>query len=238
MIGLKRGTVKLVKYNSKWKESFEREAKKIKKILGKDALDIQHVGSTAIFGMLAKPIIDIIIVIPSLEIASKHIRQLKKIGYEPKKDDKKTKERLFFTKGPKERRIYYLHIGKAGSIYIKNTLLFRDYLIKHKNTAKKYSQLKKKLAEKYQDKREVYTKKKDKFIKSIIKKTKNCNMNLPEVKFFNTPLLMEADIIHNFLFKNDWGWSKYIIKKHPAIKRIFSLESESAQIKFLKKYIT
>jgi len=62
-------------------------------------------------------------------------------------------------------------------------------------------------------------------------------MNLPKVKFIDIPLSKEVDWIHGFLFQNKWGWSKYIIKKHPEIKRIFSFKREAEQIKFLKKYI-
>jgi hypothetical protein len=62
-------------------------------------------------------------------------------------------------------------------------------------------------------------------------------MNLPKVKFIDIPLSKEIDWIHGFLFQNKWGWGKYIIKKHPGIKKIFSLKKETEQIKFLKNYI-
>jgi len=62
-------------------------------------------------------------------------------------------------------------------------------------------------------------------------------MNLPKVKFIDIPLSKEVDWIHGFLFQNKWGWGKYIIKKHPGIKKIFSLKKETEQIKFLKNYI-
>lgn len=171
MIGLKRGTVKLVKYDQKWRKSFELETKKISKIFGKDALNIQHVGSTAIPGMLAKPIIDIALIVPSLLKAKDYEKRLNKIGYELKKNDGR-KERLFFTKGPEEKRTHYLHIGKIGSGYAEDMILFRDYLCQHKITAKNYSKLKEKLAKEYRDKREVYTAKKEKLIKEIIKKAR------------------------------------------------------------------
>lgn len=173
MIGLKRGTVRLAKYNPKWKENFKLEAKKIKKIFGKDIIDIWHAGSTSIPGMPAKPIMDIILAVLSLKMVSKHVKQLREIGYELKQNDKKIKQRLFFTKGPKEKRTHYLHIGKAGSAYVKDAILFRNYLIRHKNAAKEYTKLKMELAEKYQDERVFYTKKKNRFIKGIIKKARN-----------------------------------------------------------------
>lgn len=62
-------------------------------------------------------------------------------------------------------------------------------------------------------------------------------MNLPKVKFTDIPLNLETDWIHGFLFQNEWGWGKYILKKHPKIKEIFSLKTENDQVGFLKTYI-
>mgnify|MGYP001580573155 CR=1 FL=1 len=86
MIGLRRGIVKLVMHNPKWRQSFEHEQNKIRKVFGRDALEIQHVGSTAIPGILAKPIIDIALIIPSLQEARHYKKKLKEIGYEIKKN--------------------------------------------------------------------------------------------------------------------------------------------------------
>lgn len=171
MIGLKRGTVKLVEHNTSWKLSFEREAKKLRKVFGQDCIDIQHVGSTAIPGILAKPIIDIALIVPSLRKAKRYEKKLREIGYEIKKNDTK-KERLFFTKGSEEKRTHYLHIGEISSGYIEDMILFRDYLCKHKNAAKVYSELKESLAEKYKNTREIYTAKKERLVKEVIKKAK------------------------------------------------------------------
>ena len=171
MIGLKRGTVKLVRHNPKWRQNFEREQKKIRKVFGRDALEIQHVGSTAIPGILTKPIIDIALIVPSLRKAKRYVKKLKEIDYEIKKNDTR-KERLFFTKGPEEKRTHYLHIGEIGSGYAEDMILFRDYLCKYRDIAKKYSELKERLAEKYQKTREIYTAKKERFIEETVKKAR------------------------------------------------------------------
>jgi len=62
-------------------------------------------------------------------------------------------------------------------------------------------------------------------------------MFIPKVKFTNIPLYKEIDWIHGFLFQNKWGWGKYIIKKHPKIKNVFSFKTETEQVKFLEDYI-
>lgn len=174
MIGLKRGTVKLVKYSPKWKQNFEREKKKIRKVFGSEALAIEHVGSTSIPGILAKPIIDIAVIAPSLRKAKYHLKKLEELGYKIKVKDTK-KERLFLTKGPEKKRTHYLHIGGVGSGYAEGMIIFRDYLRKHKDIAKKYSELKTDLAKKYQDRRDIYGRKKHRLIEAIIKKAKKSN---------------------------------------------------------------
>ena len=62
-------------------------------------------------------------------------------------------------------------------------------------------------------------------------------MNMPKVKFIDIPLSKEIDWIHGFLFQNKWGWGKYIIRKHPEIKKVFSFKTEAEQVKFLRNYI-
>lgn len=171
MIGLKRGTVQLFTTELIWKKSFQKEKKKLQKLFGKDALDIQHVGSTAISKIFAKPIIDIGVIVLSLRRTKKHIAALKKIGYTKKRE--KRHDRLFFTKGPEKKRTHYLHVGEIGSGYIEDMILFRDYLLRNKKIVGEYSELKKKLAKRYADKRYVYTKKKGGFIKLAVKKCRN-----------------------------------------------------------------
>lgn len=61
-------------------------------------------------------------------------------------------------------------------------------------------------------------------------------MYIPKVKFTDIPISKEVDWIHGFLFQNEWGWGKYIIKKHPKIKEVFSFKTEEEQVKFLRNY--
>lgn len=163
--------MKLVNYQPEWKKIFEMEVRKIKRVFRKEALDVQHVGSTAIPGMRAKPIIDIALIVSKLEKAKEYIKTLKAIGYFLKRGDD-VKERLFLTKGPEENRIFYLHIGEAGSNYIKDMILFRDYLRAHKGEVKKYEKVKERLALMYPEDRKNYTRKKGKLINEIILKAK------------------------------------------------------------------
>ena len=170
MIGLKRGTVKLVPHNPEWDSLFRAEKAKLLVALGDLAVDIQHVGSTAIPTIPAKPIIDIAVFVKSLENVDRVTDKIEVLGYQKKQENRP--ERRFFTKGPEENRIVYLHIGDEGTSYIKDMITFRDYLIQNPAEAQKYSNLKKELAEKFADNREPYTAAKEKFVQEALEKAK------------------------------------------------------------------
>jgi len=172
MLGLKRGKVKLSPYNPKWPEIFKKEKKMLQKALGKMIIDIQHVGSTAVSRIPAKPIIDIAVAVPELsrKEVEKYIEPLKKVGYEYRGEDR-SREHLF-VKGGEEKRICHLHMVKFDSKAWKDYLLFRDYLRTHKKVAAKYTKLKLELAKKFSGNRKLYTTSKDNFIQKILKKAK------------------------------------------------------------------
>ncbi len=171
ILGLQRKKVKLLAYSPKWEKLFEAEKKRLCSAIGKYALNIQHVGSTAISGMRAKPIIDIAVGVESLDIGKKCVKPLEKLGYEYK-HEAGVKGRHFFAKGPENNRTHYVHIEKLGSRPWQNHVLFRDYLCAHKKAVRKYSLLKEKLAKKYKNDRDTYTAKKHSFIEKIIKVAK------------------------------------------------------------------
>ena len=172
MIGLRRGTVKLDSYNPKWKVSFEKEKRHIHKSLGDLIVGVEHVGSTAIPGALAKPVIDIAVVVKSIKFPYKLIKLLGTLGYEYKKDDD-VPGRLFFIKGSEKRRTHYIHVVKLQGREWKKLILFRNYLLAHNKAIHEYNELKNKLAKQYTLDRKSYTSWKDKFIKAIIKKAQN-----------------------------------------------------------------
>ncbi len=173
MLGLKRGTVKLVPHNLKWAKLFEKEKEILKEVFGDTIIAIEHIGSTAVPGIPAKPIIDISIAIESLEIAKVMNEKFEKLGYQhrpfvPKHNNIELQSQELFVKGPESRRTFYVHVTNYGSEKWKSDLLFRDYLRKYPKSAKEYAELKLKLAERYSQDRETYTKSKDSFIKSIL----------------------------------------------------------------------
>jgi len=165
-IGLARGTVKLVPHDPLWQSHFEAEAKLLQQKLGISADRIQHVGSTAIPGILAKPIIDIAISVDSLKVADEWVKLLAELGYWNKGPQPDMPERRFFAKGPEEKRIVYLHVVTHEEY--KRLLAFRDALRASPELANEYSDLKAKLAASLADDRARYTNRKNDFIQRVL----------------------------------------------------------------------
>jgi len=181
MIGLKRGTVKLVPHNPEWLELFEWEKQLLKNTFGNTIIAIEHIGSTAIPDIPAKPIIDMNIGVESLEIARDMKEKFEKLGYihrpfVPGHTKKELKRRELYVKGPEAKRTHHAHVTVYGNNYWKNDLLFRDYIRNNPVRAKQYAELKKELAEKYADDRETYTKNKEQFINDTLELARKNNL--------------------------------------------------------------
>jgi len=168
MIGLRQGTVELLPYDGTWPSEFAKEADRLGTVFGSD-VKIEHVGSTAISGLIAKPLIDMQVGLESLADAKHLIPRLVELGYYYMPERDKPDE-VFMPKGPEELRTHYLHIVEIGSERWKNTLLFRDYLRTHSDARDDYARLKQELAQQYGDYRPAYTEAKTAFVASIIEK--------------------------------------------------------------------
>ncbi len=167
--GLKRGIVSLFEYSDTWVNLFEEEKKALEIKLGSLALSIEHVGSTSIKNIKAKPIIDIAV---SVEDESKYpdvIECLAGQGYELR-EALKDKNRLFFAKGPEHNRTHYIHVHIHKSEDWLDQLFFRDYLNDHLEDALEYENLKVALSLKYPEDRNKYTEEKEEFILRILSK--------------------------------------------------------------------
>ena len=166
-LGLKRGIVVLQEYSSEWEKIFEREKDILQGLLGDSAIEIQHIGSTAVPNLISKPIIDILLGVRSLDVVPQIKAHLEGIGYTYRPNGSDGNQALF-AKGPEEKRTYYLHITEHGSKTWNNDLAFRDYLRIHPETVQKYAELKKELAVRYPQERELYTQGKKRFIQGVL----------------------------------------------------------------------
>ncbi|MCC5423939.1 GrpB family protein [Clostridium botulinum] len=158
---------------------YEKEAEKIYNIMKDEIVQIHHIGSTAIKGIYAKPVIDILVEVENINNVDNYNEEMKSLGYIPK-GEYGIKERRFFLKGL-YNRTHHLHIFQRGNSEIERHINFRNYMIKHREEAKKYEKLKKELALKFKYDIDSYCIGKDSFIKEIDEKAKlwaNKNKNV------------------------------------------------------------
>lgn len=166
MVGLARGRVELEEYSTTWADEFEQEKERLLNHLDDDNLIILHVGSTAIPGMVAKPIIDILLISDHTEVDYWNSK-LEELGYHYRENGG-NEDSIFFARGSEEQRTHYLRITYPHSRTHISMVYFRDTLRANTALAQEYRDLKVKLAQVYPDQRTEYTKQKEPFVIKVL----------------------------------------------------------------------
>ena len=154
---MKRGTVFLEPHLTEWEIAAKEAIRTIKSILGDIAADIQHIGSTSIRTIRAKPIIDIVVAVNDYELILSKRDVLEKSNIVFRFDERP--EQLLFVMGDfeKDTRSHHIHVVLYGSDEWNNYINFRDYLNSNIEAAREYEAVKLRLAEQYPDDRIAYT---------------------------------------------------------------------------------
>ena len=168
MLGLEKGFVRLLAHDEHWHQLFAEEKARIADAIGEFVVSIEHVGSTSVCGIAAKPILDIAIAVSDKANGEACVTPLENIGY-IYRGENGIMGRFYFVKGTPERRTHHLHMYVTGSEELNDHLAFRDHLRRNPQAAKEYDRLKKTLAEKYPNDRDAYLDGKDEFVKRILK---------------------------------------------------------------------
>lgn len=166
MIGLKRGTVKLVPHQEEWNKNAKNIIRLLKQLLGDTAVDIQHIGSTAVFSIHAKPIIDIAVAVHNLNDILPYIEGLKQNNIIFRGEV--VSGEVLFVMGDKDIRTHHIHIVKWNSIEWNNYINFRDYLNTYPEKAMLYDACKQKLAIRFSNDRKSYTAGKEEIIHHLL----------------------------------------------------------------------
>ena len=168
-IGLKRGMVTLMPYQEEWKENAESAIEKLKQLLGDAAVDIQHVGSTAISSIHAKPILDLVVGVRRLDDILPYVELLKQHHIIFRGED--TPGQFLFVIGDFEKdiRTHHIHVVKWNGIQWKHYIHFRDYLNTYPEKAKLYEACKQRLALQFSANRKQYTAGKQELIEQLLK---------------------------------------------------------------------
>jgi len=176
-MGLQLSKVELLDYDSSWHFKFLDEKEMLISLFGKDIVEIEHVGSTAISTIKSKPIIDIVVGLKKLENGEQYIHSLKSLGYSYKGHMGKSK-RYFFSKGSEFEMTHHLHLVQYEDDNWNNQILFKEYILSNPDIARIYNDLKISLQVKYPNDREKYTEGKSSFIVETIREAKlSCKFN-------------------------------------------------------------
>ena len=164
-MGLLNETVKLEKNYDTWKIMFENEKNNLNNIFNKDTFIIEHVGSTAVKGLSAKPIIDIAIGLNRMEDIKKYLKKLEYIYTIKENFDK---NEILLIKENENETFFLIHILNINDKRFQNMIKFRDILNNNHDILKEYEKLKQELAKKYPNNRKIYTKSKNDYIENIL----------------------------------------------------------------------
>ncbi len=158
----------IVDYDPAWPAAYARERQRITGALGSRITAIEHIGSTSVPGLGAKPVIDIMVGLRDLADAADCIGLVEALGYEYLPEiESMIPERRYFRRFTDGVRTHQIHMVEEGGAFWRRHLAFRDYLRTHPDTAAEYDALKRRIAPIYRDNRSAYTDAKTDFIVGI-----------------------------------------------------------------------
>jgi GrpB-like predicted nucleotidyltransferase (UPF0157 family) len=156
--------IRVVSYDPLWPSLFDAEAARLSHALGEIAVRIEHIGSTAVPGLAAKPVIDIQISVEALEPPTPYSGPLESTGYGNWRDVHEPDHRFCRDKP----RRHHVHLAVAGGDLEPLRPLFRDYLVAQPQVARKYGELKVNAAATHGHDRDAYTLSKSEFIEEAL----------------------------------------------------------------------
>ncbi|QOS80635.1 GrpB family protein [Paenibacillus sp. JNUCC31] len=159
---------RIAAYDPAWRHMFFEIGMQLREAMGEKAVRIDHVGSTSIVGMDAKPIIDIQISVSNYENLLNYKQEIEAVGFIFREDNPDRTKR-YFREVPGSRRTH-VHVRQAGSFSEQMNLLFRDYLREHPEDRLKYAEEKHRLMALYKDQRPKYVEGKGPMVWSILEK--------------------------------------------------------------------
>lgn len=168
--------VEIVDYNPQWAEIYLAERDGLLIRTEKHFIEVEHVGSTAVPGQRAKPIIDMMAAVNSLNELDTFLPQLSNYGYQLIETG--MHNRHFLRKQDESSQTFHLHIVELLTWDERNERLMRDHLLEHPQAVKAYGELKDQLANTYAEDSLAYTKAKTCFIQNVVDKARD-ELGLP-----------------------------------------------------------
>jgi GrpB-like predicted nucleotidyltransferase (UPF0157 family) len=167
--GVEKVEIRIVDYDSAWADKFREHAARIKAALGPAALQVEHIGSTSVPGLPAKPIIDILLVVQNSADESTYLPALEAAGYQLRvRDPADNEHRMLRT----PTRDVHIHVYSAGCFEVERLLAFRDRLRESASERELYSRTKRELATREWRHMNAYADAKAEVIKGIISRSR------------------------------------------------------------------
>lgn len=161
-----RGPLDLVEYDATWPARFAYYRDELADVLGPVALSIEHIGSTAVPGLAAKNVVDILVVVPDENDQASYLPAIESTGMVLSYRDANATWSFFRPAAPPRNR--HVHVTSKGSSRERVQLLFVDFLRDHPFAAEAYAAVKRRLAVRFADNREAYTRAKTDFIVDML----------------------------------------------------------------------
>lgn len=231
MLGLKQGEVAIIEHQPEWEKIAAVTIKNLKGIFGDVAFDIQHVGSTAIHNIKAKPIIDIAIGVKIFDDLTEVLPRLDESGIYVRSHNRFSSDLLYVINDAENNRTHQIHILKIDSPQWHNYVDFRDYMNACFGKAKEYENLKVGLVEKCANNQTTYTDGKQKFMKEMLFEARlYADMHIKsEIRFLNR--ITKGLSSDKKFFVETVDGQKYLLRvsdisKHDCKKRKYDLMKE------------
>ena len=164
-----RAPIVVTDYDEQWPALFEQIALPVREAVAGLGAEVEHVGSTSVPGLAAKPIVDIDVVVPSADHVAEAVERLRALGYVYQGDKGvRGREAFLWPPGAEPHHLYVVVVGSPPHV---DHVRFRDYLRQHPEVAREYADLKRALAERHGGDRLGYTEAKDEFVAGVLRRS-------------------------------------------------------------------
>jgi GrpB-like predicted nucleotidyltransferase (UPF0157 family) len=165
--------IEIVPYDPAWPARFEAEKELLREIFAATRIRVEHIGSTAVVGLGAKPVIDILLGVDALSVVEARIPDLIARDYEYiRRYEAEFPERRLFAKPQQRPRHVHLHAVECSTAFWERQLLFRDFLRHRPEVAAEYAVLKTRLAAQFGGDRDGYARAKTPFIEGVVERAR------------------------------------------------------------------
>ncbi len=179
-VGLRAGEVRLAEHSVDWVIAYAREVLNLRQLLANDFITAEHIGSTSIPGLVAKPIIDMMVAVPNMHVAEQLVERLTAAGYIYRPDGS-LPDRVYFNRRVNQVDTHHISLSTKSTRFWAEKIVFRDFLRRNADARREYAKLKQSLAQSLRQDRAAYTNSKHSFVYGILGRAKQTDFGDSEL---------------------------------------------------------